>query len=88
MRAWPGSMTARTFPKPWRAVRHEESYGVEDANGFHLAFVYFDDIQERATIRGRMSSDEARRIASNIAKLPELLELAKRVGLGDGMGEA
>ena len=78
---------SRTFPKPWRAVEIDEAYRVEDASGQTLALIYFEDEPTRQRLTKRLSSDEARRIASNIAKLPDLLELARRVGLGDGKDE-
>jgi hypothetical protein len=56
-------------------VHHNESsYWVQDANGRKFGFVYFDD---RPVIgsgqEARQTRDEARRLASNFAKLPALL---------------
>lgn len=66
----------RRFPPPWSAVEHEESYSVRDATGFPVCYLYFTDLPD--TLHGqRMTKDEARRIASNIAKLPALLGAAK-----------
>jgi hypothetical protein len=45
-------------------------FKVVDANGQSLAYVYS---RENAHIAQVLSEDEARRIASKIAKLPELL---------------
>ena len=63
----------RRFPVPWRVVEHPESHMIEDANGVPIAFVYFEDDSDRRKIMNRLTSDEAWRIASNIAKLPDLL---------------
>ena len=47
---------------------------VEDANGRPLAYVYFEDEPVRRGLTKRLTSDEAWRVASNIAKLPDLLK--------------
>ncbi|SDS77207.1 hypothetical protein [Bradyrhizobium canariense] len=50
------------------------AYEVRDANGFRLALVYFrDDLQKLSFGHGHLTSDEARRIAKAIARLPEFL---------------
>jgi hypothetical protein len=66
---------SRRFPPPWRAEEHEggESFIIRDANGQALAYVYFEDETVRQMSMKRLSRDEARRIAANIAKLPVLL---------------
>lgn len=62
----------RRFPAPWRVEENSESFGITDASGFVLAYVYFAD-EQRASVMGRMLRDEARRIAVNMARLPNLL---------------
>jgi hypothetical protein len=63
----------RRFPPPWSIDERTESFVVKDANGQQLAYIYFEDEPQRAMSMRRISRDEARRIAGNITKLPDLL---------------
>jgi hypothetical protein len=65
--------TNETIPFTWTVEPLDAGYKVVDANGQALAFVYGVDDLRDARIAKSLTRDEARRIASNIAKLPSLL---------------
>ena len=65
-------MTSRRFPPPWRVEDTPGGWKVIDSTGFPVAYVYGEDRGRGANDQG-MTKDEARRIAVNIARLPELL---------------
>ena len=66
-------MTARRFPAPWRADLIPRGYVVRDANGQALVCLYSRDNDAEARQAKVLTKDEARRIATTVARLPELL---------------
>jgi hypothetical protein len=64
---------SRRFPPPWRVDTIPGGYVVRDANGQALAYLYCRDNEDEARQAKVLTKDEARRIAVNMARLPELL---------------
>jgi hypothetical protein len=62
-------MSGRRFPAPWTVETIPGGLKVCGANGQSLAYIYSRDDEYMAKV---LTEDEARRIASNIAKLPDL----------------
>ena len=60
----------RRFP-PGGGLSSRGGYKVKDANGQALAYVYARETERAAQIANVLTEDEARQIASNIAKLPK-----------------
>jgi K+/H+ antiporter YhaU regulatory subunit KhtT len=69
---------SRRFPSPWHADKMPGGYVVRDANGQALAYLYSRDNEDEARQAKVLTKDEARRIAANIARLPELLGKGER----------
>jgi hypothetical protein len=60
------------FPPPWSVEQLDACFVVRDHAGQKLAYVSFEDKPGRRSAAKLLTRDEARRIAANIAKLPEL----------------
>jgi hypothetical protein len=65
---------------PWELVELDACYKVQSANGHGIAYIYYDDNPIRRDLQKQLTKDEARRVASNIRKLPELLGKVKPGG--------
>ncbi len=80
----------RRFPRPWRVDRaSKDAFEVKDANGITVAWIYCrDHLHETqfGTYWLHLTSDEARRIANAVARLPELL-LKRRSFEARGKGD-
>ena len=71
MNADEGSMITR-LPAPWRIVELPHGFAVEDATGKQIG-VFYGRAPDSAGHTGIMTMDEARQMALDFAKLPELL---------------
>ncbi len=67
------SKPGRRLPAPWTIERLPGGFKVVDAHGQSLAYFYARNNDNDAGTARVLTMDEARRMASNFAKLPELL---------------
>ena len=76
-------MTKRRFPPPWTVVPLPGGFKVVDAQEQSLAYCYGRETRADADTAAVLTMDEARRSASNIAKLPALLGASGNPELDD-----
>jgi hypothetical protein len=65
-------LTASRCPGLSKTI-NDACFIVKDRNGCALAYVYYEEESGRRSAANFMTRDEARRIAANIVKLPDLL---------------
>ena len=66
-------MHSKSAASPWSVEEHDECFIVRDADGQALRYLYFDEEQQSPAIDRRLTRDDARRMAVNSAKLPDLV---------------
>jgi hypothetical protein len=65
----------RRFPPPWTIEElNDACFVVSDHDGQALAYIYYEEEPGRRSAAKLLTKDEARRIATNFARLPELLK--------------
>ncbi len=62
----------RRVPPPWTIEDIGAAFVVRDHGGQQLAYIYYEEEPGRRSAAKLLTRDEARRIAANIAKLPDM----------------
>jgi hypothetical protein len=63
----------RRMQPPWRPDESDGCFIVWNTGGQALAYVYFEVVLDRRAAASLLTKDEARQLATNFAKLPDLL---------------
>jgi hypothetical protein len=63
----------RHFSPPWSIEETPICFIVRDSSGQVLAHFYYEEEAGRRSTEKLLTKDEARRLAANFAKLPDLL---------------
>jgi hypothetical protein len=67
-------MTSRRLPRPWHVVELPGGYAVEDARGQQLCMFRGRVAANVARQAGVLTMEEARRMAVDFSRLPELFK--------------
>jgi len=65
------------FAKPWRLIQQSDCFEIQDSAGIQLCCIVFEDDPARRTFTKRLSKDDARRMARQVLRLPELIRIAR-----------
>lgn len=65
---------SQNFPTPWSVKEQDGCFLVRDRKGQMLIRVNFEDEADRGSATKLFTRDEARHMAVDFAKLPELLQ--------------
>ena len=68
-----GMKDRRRYPAPWSIRDLGAAFVVKDSARRNVAYVYYEEEAGRRSSAKLLTHDEARRIAVNFSKLPELL---------------
>jgi hypothetical protein len=66
-------LKSRRFPPPWSIEDTGAAFVVKDSSGQKLGYFYYEEEPGRRSAAKLLAKDEARRIAANVANLPDLL---------------
>jgi hypothetical protein len=61
------------FPPSWSIEEQDGCFVIRDCNGQALSCIYFKHKHGQRSVAALFTRDEARHLAANVAKLPELL---------------
>ncbi len=67
----------RRFPPPWSVEDLSACFVVKDREGQSLAYFYYEDEPGRRSAAKLLTKDEARRLAVNFTKVPDLLRKSR-----------
>lgn len=75
----------RIVKLPLRLYQYQESFGIQDAEGYSVCYLYFDDDPKRRIVTKRMTKAEAESVAKQIARaLTDNAEKAAATPKDDG----